>query len=83
MAKHESLRTRQPSPATGEQPALRLTRRERQIVGLLMEGCANKDIASRLGISDQTVKNQLSALYQKAGVNSRLELVMLAHRGLL
>ena len=61
-------------------PALRLTHREGDIIELLLEGCSNKEIAARLGISDQTVKNQLSALYQKAGVKSRLELVALTRR---
>ena len=56
---------------------MRLTNRERDIVALLLEGCANKDIAARIGVSDQTIKNQLSALYQKVGVHSRLELVAL------
>ena len=55
----------------------RLTRRERQIVALLMEGCANKEIAARLATSEQTIKNQLSTLYRKARVSSRLELVLL------
>ena len=54
-----------PSPSS-------LTARERQIVTLLLEGCTNKTIAARLGISDQTVMNQLSTLYQKVGVGSRL-----------
>lgn len=60
--------------------ALHLTARERQLVALLMEGCANKDIAERLGVSGQTVKNQLSALYRKTGVGSRVELVLFAQR---
>ena len=54
---------------------LHLTPREQQIVTLLLEGCSNKEIASRLAVSTQTVKNQLSTLYQKAGVSSRLALV--------
>jgi len=58
----------------------RLTRREREILELLMEGSTNKEIASRLGVSHQTVKNQLTTLYQKAGVGSRLELVVFAQR---
>ena len=58
----------------------RLTRREREILELLMEGSTNKQIASRLGVSNQTVKNQLTTLYQKAGVGSRLELVLFAQR---
>ena len=57
-----------------------LTPRERQIVTLLLEGCTNRTIATRLGITDQTVKNQLSTLYQKVGVGSRLELVLVAMR---
>jgi DNA-binding NarL/FixJ family response regulator len=57
-----------------------LTPRERQIVTLLLEGCTDKTMAARLGISDQTVKNQLSTLCQKVGVGSRLELVLVAMR---
>lgn len=57
-----------------------LTPRERQIVRLLLEGCANKTIAARLGVSSQTVKNQLTTLYLKVGVTSRLELVVGAMR---
>jgi len=57
-----------------------LTPRERQIVTLLLEVCTNRTIAARLGITDQTVKNQLSTLYQKVGVGSRLELVLVAMR---
>jgi DNA-binding NarL/FixJ family response regulator len=65
---------------TAADRTVRLTRRERQIVTLLMEACSNKEIASRLGVKDQTVKNQLSALYQKARVSSRLGLVLFAQR---
>jgi DNA-binding NarL/FixJ family response regulator len=59
-----------------------LTRRERQILEALLEGCSNRAIAQRLGTSEQTVKNQLSALYAKVGVSSRLELAAhaLKHR---
>jgi DNA-binding NarL/FixJ family response regulator len=76
----ESAKARQRSAPPEERGGLRLTRRERQIVALLMEGCSNNAIASRLGVSAQTVKNQLSTLYQKAGVGSRLELVLFAQR---
>ena len=47
---------------------------------LLLEGCTNRTIAARLGVTDQTVKNQLSMLYQKVGVGTRLELVLVAMR---
>jgi two-component system nitrate/nitrite response regulator NarL len=56
----------------------RLSRRERQIVDALLAGCTNKEIAERLGVSDQTVKNQLTTLYTKMRVSSRLELVLRA-----
>jgi two-component system competent response regulator ComA len=70
-----------PMPKRESAPTpVRMTRREREILDLLMEGCSNKAIASRLGVSGQTVKNQLSALYQKAHVGSRLELVLFAQR---
>jgi RNA polymerase sigma factor (sigma-70 family) len=56
-----------------------LSRREKQIiVDALLAGCTNKEIAQQLGVGDQTVKNQLTTLYKKMGVSSRLELVLLA-----
>lgn len=57
-----------------------LTRREREIVDAILEGCSNRRIAERLGTSEQTVKNQLSALYLKLGVSSRLELAAYASK---
>lgn len=57
-----------------------LTRRERQIVDLLLKGLSNKEIASRLSVSERTIKNQLSALHRKTKVRGRLELALLAVR---
>ena len=54
----------------------RLSRREKQIVDALLAGRTNKEIARQLGVSDQTIKNQLTTLYRKVGVSSRLELVL-------
>lgn len=59
---------------------IRLTERERALVGAVVDGCANRDIARRFGVREQTVKNQLSVLFQKVGVSSRLELAMYAVR---
>jgi DNA-binding NarL/FixJ family response regulator len=53
----------------------RLTKREQEIVAALLRGCANKEIARELGVSDQTVKNQLTTLFRKVGLSGRLELV--------
>ncbi len=53
---------------------LPLTPREREVVTGLLKGHANKELASELGLSEQTVKNMLSAIYAKLGVQSRTEL---------
>lgn len=53
-----------------------MTPREKAIVDGMLKGGSNRTIAARLGISEQSVKNRLTALYRKAGVSSRLELVV-------
>jgi DNA-binding NarL/FixJ family response regulator len=59
-------------------PVDTLTRRERTIIGCLTQGWRNRDIAERLTISEQTVKNHLRSIYDKVGVSDRLELVLYA-----
>ncbi len=59
------------SPAT---PSV-LTARETEVLNMIAEGLANKEIAWRLGISDHTVKFHVSALLGKLGVSSRAEAV--------
>lgn len=56
--------------------AVRLTPRERQLVDAILDGVDNREIAQRLGVKEQTVKNQLTALYRKTGASSRLELAL-------
>jgi DNA-binding NarL/FixJ family response regulator len=53
-----------------------LTPRERQVVQFLVDGCSNDDIAARLRLRPQTVKNQLTRIYVKAGVSSRVQLAV-------
>lgn len=53
-----------------------LTRRERDIVDLVVRALPNREIAQRLGISEHTVKVQLGRLFAKLGVRSRLQLAM-------
>ncbi len=55
-----------------------LTRREKQILACLCQGCSNKEIATRLFISQQTVKSHCNSLYRKFSVCGRLKLVALA-----
>ncbi len=53
-----------------------LTKRELVILALIAEGASNREIAEHLSLSEQTVKNSLSVLYQKMGVKKRAEAVM-------
>ncbi|WP_243404987.1 response regulator transcription factor [Pelagivirga sediminicola] len=48
-----------------------LSRREHEILGLLVNGLTNFQISARLGLSENTVKYYLKAIYQKLDVNSR------------
>ena len=54
------------------------TAREREVLGLICRGRSNEDIANHLGISHNTVRNQLTAIYGKAGVNRRSNLIVWA-----
>jgi DNA-binding NarL/FixJ family response regulator len=54
----------------------RFSPRERQIVSLLASGCSNQEIANRLGLRLQTVKNHLSRVYRKLGVPNRVQLAV-------
>lgn len=60
--------------------AARLTPREREVVGLVGEGLKNKVIASRLGLSESTVRHHLTSIFEKLGVVDRLELVVLSFK---
>jgi two-component system, NarL family, nitrate/nitrite response regulator NarL len=60
-----------------------LTPRERQLIEVILEGAGNREIAARLGLKEQTVKNQLATLYRKTGASSRRELAMFAVTGRL
>lgn len=55
-----------------------LTLRQQQIVLVLASGGTNREIAHRLGVREQTIKNQLSVIYAKVGVRNRLELAIFA-----
>jgi DNA-binding NarL/FixJ family response regulator len=54
----------------------RLTPKEMKIVALIVQGCKNKEIAQRLGTTEQVIKNYLRSVYDKTGVSDRLELAL-------
>lgn len=61
-----------------------LTAREIEVLELVAEGCSNKGIADRLGISDQTVKFHLASITGKLGASNRTDAVRRAvHAGLI
>jgi len=74
-----------PSPATGRLPSsrsrertmdLKFTNREMSIIALMVEGRTNKEIAQLLFMSEGTVKNYISAIYDKIGTNDRTQAVI-------
>jgi DNA-binding NarL/FixJ family response regulator len=54
----------------------RLTPKEMRIVALIVQGCKNREIASRLKTTEQVIKNYLRSIYDKTGVSDRLELAL-------
>jgi DNA-binding CsgD family transcriptional regulator len=75
------LRTRV-DPAASAPPAqpFGLTRREREILAFVVQGCGNKEIATRLSVSEETVKHHLTRMFDKVGAANRLELALAATR---
>ncbi len=73
-----------PAPAANPEAAriATLTARERDIVKLIVEGqgAMNKELADRIFISERTLRNHLTTIYQKLGVANRLELYVYATR---
>ena len=63
-------------------PLQGLSKRERAITGLLLQGLRNKEIAGELGIGEGTVKVHLHNIFEKLGVGSRMELALLASKPL-
>jgi DNA-binding NarL/FixJ family response regulator len=72
----EVLRRTQNEDEVGARVRDRLTPKEMRIVALIIHGCKNKEIALRLGTTEQVVKNYLRSIYDKTGVSDRLELAL-------
>jgi DNA-binding NarL/FixJ family response regulator len=71
----------QQTQSTGENP---LTEREQEVLRLVAQGLASKEIGPRLYISTSTVKYHLKAIFKKLGVETRAQAIAVAsQRGLL
>ncbi len=64
-------------------PALKLTERELEVLRLVARGLSNRDVASQLAISENTVKNHVRNILEKLQLHSRMEAVMYAVRAKL
>ena len=68
------------SPPTARATAERLTPREREVLALLAEGCANREIAERLAVSIRTVERHLLNVYGKLPARGRTDAIAYAIR---
>jgi DNA-binding NarL/FixJ family response regulator len=66
------------APTSRERERSPLSQREREIVALVAQGFKNKEMAEKMFISEQTVKNHLHNIFDKLGVSDRLELALYA-----
>ncbi len=64
--------------ASGDDAFAALSARERQVLTLMSDGLGNRDIADRLQISEKTVRNHASAVFDKLGVWSRAQAIVFA-----
>lgn len=70
-------RKREPMAAgVGKDIAVELTDREKEICALMAQGLNNRQIADRLYISEGTVKNYISNIYDKTGIHDRVKLIV-------
>ncbi|HET9451399.1 MAG TPA: alpha/beta fold hydrolase [Aggregicoccus sp.] len=81
--KHEVLRFtgRRTAQDIGGAAFTRLSVRECEILGLLCEGWSNAQIAGRLFLSEKTVRNHVTHVFDKLGVHTRAQAIVRAHEG--
>lgn len=74
----QALAQKAPKPAPP--PRSRLTRRQIEVLQFVSEGFSNKEIADKMGITVETVKQHLQGLYTALGATSRMRAVVIARR---
>ncbi|HTX71768.1 MAG TPA: response regulator transcription factor [Rectinemataceae bacterium] len=79
-----SILTEDPSPARRLAEEFEwfdsLTAREREVFSLIATGCDNTEIAARLHMAEHTVRNHVSEIYSKLGVQDRFQIIQLANK---
>jgi pimeloyl-ACP methyl ester carboxylesterase/DNA-binding CsgD family transcriptional regulator len=66
------------NPDAGEPVFASLSAREKQILGALVAGCNNSEIGAALFVSEKTVRNSLTRIFEKLGVRTRVQAAVLA-----
>jgi DNA-binding NarL/FixJ family response regulator len=59
--------------------SIRMTKRERQVIELISDGCSNKEIAQKLNLSTYTVKSHVHNILEKLALNTRVQIAKHAH----
>jgi len=76
------LTARSEGGSGGDASGVTMTDRERQVLLLVSDGLANKQVARRLGISERTVKAHLTNIFQRLGVRDRTQAALWAREHL-
>jgi len=71
-----SVQNRSRLPGSGRASEIKFTEREMSIISLMVEGRTNREIAQLLFMSEGTIKNYVSAIYDKIGTNDRTQAVI-------
>jgi pimeloyl-ACP methyl ester carboxylesterase/DNA-binding CsgD family transcriptional regulator len=74
----EAVRAFLPAGSAGDSAFAALTARERELVDLIAQGRDNAQIAARLELSDKTVRNHITSIFAKLGVENRSQAIVLA-----
>jgi DNA-binding NarL/FixJ family response regulator len=59
--------------------SIRMTKRERQVIELIADGCTNKEIAQKIHLSTYTVKSHVHNILEKLALNTRVQIAKHAH----
>jgi DNA-binding NarL/FixJ family response regulator len=76
----DALRESEPMRLLDSRGEAILSKREQEVVSCVAEGLSNREIASRLKLTEHTVKNYLFRIFDKLGVSSRVEVVLYVFR---